>query len=72
MHILYIYICRYTYMHMYTYVCIYVYIYESFPGGSGVKNLPADAGATGDSGSITVSGRSPQGSHGNPPQYILA
>ena len=74
----------YTHIHTYTYMCIhmkicacvciyaYVYIFKGFPGGSGVKNLPADAGATGDSGLITVSGRSPQGSHGNPPQYILA
>ena len=30
-----------------------------FPGGSVVKNLPANAGDTGDAGSIPGSGRSP-------------
>ena len=34
-----------------------------------VKNLPASAGATGDEGSIPVSGRSPAGGYGNPFQY---
>ena len=38
--------------------------------GSVVKNLPASAGATGDEGSIPVSGRSPGGGgNGNPLQY---
>ena len=37
-----------------------------FPGGSVVKNLPANAG---DSGSIRVSGKSPEGGNGNPLQY---
>ena len=37
-----------------------------FPGGSAVKNLPADAG---DVGSTPGSGRSPGGGHGNPLQY---
>ena len=37
-----------------------------FPGGSVVKNLPADAG---DVGSILGSGRSPGEGNGNPPQY---
>ena len=37
-----------------------------FPGGSVVKNLPANAG---DVGSTPGSGRSPGGGHGNPPQY---
>ena len=32
---------------------------EGFPGGSVVKNLPANAGATGDAGSIPGLGRSP-------------
>ena len=40
-----------------------------FPGGSMVKNLPANAGATGDVGSIAGSGRSPGGGNGNPLQY---
>ena len=34
-----------------------------------VKNLPADAGDTGDPASIPGSGRSPRGRHGNPLQY---
>ena len=34
-----------------------------------VKNPPADAGDTGDSGSIPGSGKSPGGRHGNPLQY---
>ena len=37
-----------------------------FPGGTAVKNLPANAGFA---GSITGSGRSPEGGHGNPLQY---
>ena len=34
-----------------------------------VKNPPANAGDTGDRGSIPVSGRCPGGGHGNPLQY---
>ena len=37
-----------------------------FPGGSVVKNLPANAGIA---GSIPGSGRSPGGGNGNPLQY---
>ena len=37
-----------------------------FPGGSVVKNPPANAG---DVGSIPGWGRSPGGGHGNPLQY---
>ena len=37
-----------------------------FPGGSVVKNLPANAG---DTGSIPEWGRSPGGGNGNPLQY---
>ena len=41
-----------------------------FPGGVlVVKNLPANAGDTGDTGSIPGSGRSPGGGHGNPLWY---
>ena len=40
-----------------------------FPGSSVVKNLPANAGAVGDSGSIPGSGRSPRVRNGNPLQY---
>ena len=34
-----------------------------------VKNLPANAGDTGDAGLIPGSGRYPGGGHGNPLQY---
>ena len=34
-----------------------------------VKNLPANAGAAGDTGSISGSGRSPEEGNGSPPQY---
>ena len=34
-----------------------------------VKNLPANARATGDVGLIPGSGKSPGGGHGNPLQY---
>ena len=43
-----------------------VRISQGFPGGSVVKNQPANAG---DSGLIPVSGRSYGGGHGNPLQY---
>ena len=39
-----------------------------FPGGSVVKNLPANAGDIRDMGSIPGSGRSP-GGHGSPLQH---
>ena len=41
----------------------------AFPGGSVVKNLPVDAGDTGDLGLIPGLGRSPGGVNGNPVQY---
>ena len=40
-----------------------------FPGGSEVKNPPANAGGIGDVGLIPGSGRSPRGGNGNPLQY---
>ena len=40
-----------------------------FPGGSVVKNLPANAGDIKDSGFIPGSGRSRGGRHGSPLQY---
>ena len=40
-----------------------------FPGGSVVKNLPANIGDTGDTGSIPETGRSPGAGNGNPLQY---
>ena len=39
-----------------------------FPGGSVVKNPPANAGAAGDMGSIPELERSPGGGNGNPLQ----
>ena len=40
-----------------------------FPGGSVVKNQPANAGDTGDTGSIPGWGRFPGRGNGNPLQY---
>ena len=40
-----------------------------FPGGSLVKNPPANAGDPGDMGSIPGLGRPPGGGHGNPLWY---
>ena len=40
-----------------------------FPGSSVVKNPPANAGDTGDTGSIPGSGRSSGGGNGNPFQF---
>ena len=40
-----------------------------FPGGSVVKNPPANAGNIRDVGFIPGLGRSPGGGHGNPLQY---
>ena len=42
---------------------------KGFPGGSVVRNLPANAGAAGDVGSTPGSGRFPGGGNGNPLQY---
>ena len=39
-----------------------------FPGGAAVKNPPANAGDTGDVGSILGLGRSPGAGNGNPLQ----
>ena len=40
-----------------------------FPSDTVVKNLPANTGDSGNSGSIPRLGRSPGGRHGNPLQY---
>ena len=40
-----------------------------FPGGAAVKNLPANAGDTGDAGSIPGLKRSPGKGNDNPLQY---
>ena len=42
---------------------------QDFPGDSVVKNLPANAGAAGDAGSVPGLGRSPGEGNGNPLQY---
>ena len=42
---------------------------QGFPGGSAVKNPPANAKATGDMGSIPGLGISPGGGNGNPLRY---
>ena len=55
-----LYVCVYTYIH------IYIYVYSGFPGGSVVKNPPANAG---DMGSIPVLGRPPEEGNDNPLQY---
>jgi len=52
-------------------VRIFRYIREKmvFPGGSVVKNLPANAGDAGDASLIPGLGRSPGVGNGNPLQY---
>ena len=40
------------------------------PGGSGVKNPPADAGHAGDAGLIPELGRFPAGGSGNIPVFL--
>ena len=45
------------------------YISVCFPGGTVVKNPPANAQDTGHVGSIPGSGRSPGEGNGNPLQY---
>ena len=51
---------------MYIIIIIYYALYWGFPCGFVVKNLPANAGDTRDSGSIPGSGRSPGKGNGNP------
>ena len=69
-------------MLLFTYLSIYereilnyfIQIYYSqlgFPGGSVVKNLPANAGASRDMGSTPGSGRSPGGENGNQPTPVF-
>ena len=60
----------FTHMHIILLWCIYIYIsVVCVPGGSTVKNPPANAGDTGDVSSTPRSERSPGGGHGNPLQY---
>ena len=47
---------------------VLTYMRKGFPGGSAVKNSPANAGDPRDMGSLPGSGRSPGGGHGNPLQ----
>ena len=42
---------------------------RSFPGGTMVKNPPANAGDAGDAGLTPGSGRSPGGGNSSPLQY---
>ena len=42
---------------------------DGLPGGTVVKNPPANAGDAGDEGSIPGSGRPSGGGNGNPLQY---
>ena len=48
-------------------ICVLLAHLRGFPGGSRVKNPPANAGATGNASSIPESGRVPGGGNGNPP-----
>ena len=50
-------------------ICIALPIQLDFPGGSAIKNLPANVGDTGDEGLILGSGRSPGEGNGNPLQH---
>ena len=49
--------------------CVHLTQPSGAPGDAVVKNLPANAGDTGDVGSIPASGRSPGEGNGNPLQY---
>ena len=44
-------------------------VYLSFPGSTGVKNMPANAEDSGDVSSVSGSGRSPRWGNGNLLQY---
>ena len=44
-------------------------LFMGFPGGTVVKNLPANAGDTGDAGLIPGLGRSPEEGNVNASQY---
>ena len=64
-------VIQFIYIDKYTHICVYKYTYThmDFPGGSVVKNLPANAGATGDVGSIPGLGRSLGKGNGDQLQY---
>ena len=54
-----------------TFIKHLLYANGGFPGGPVVKNLPANAGDTGDEGSIPGPGRSPEGGNGNTLHFYL-
>ena len=60
-----IYLSAWLYMHIYS----HLHNYRVFPGGSVVKNTPANAGNSRDPGLIRGSGRSPGKGNGNLLQY---
>ena len=54
-------VCVYVCIYIYAYICVYIYLHKhtyGLPGGSVVKNLPADAK---ELGAIPGFGRSPGG-----------
>ena len=57
-------VCVHKYIHIYIYTN--THIYKGFPGGSVVKNLPANAG---DRDSVPGLGRSPGEGNDKPLQY---
>ena len=75
MYIEYILLPIYNYIYIYThiYICMYIHIYThicmGFPGGTVVKNLLANAGDTGDVGSVHGLRRSPGEQNDYPLQY---
>ena len=52
------------------YAFTHTHTHTRFPGGTVVKNLPANARDTRDLGSIPGSGRSPGGGNGYPPSLL--
>ena len=68
--------CIYLYVHacyiQYLYLpmlCTPIHTHTGFPGGTVVKNLPANAGDSGDVGLIPGLGRPPREGNGYPLQY---
>ena len=59
---------HYSYITSFHIICVHIYVYGASQAALGVKNLPASAADTGDSGSIPGSGRCPGGGHGDPLQ----
>ena len=69
-------LCKLPYIYIYIYICIYTHTHTHThthsPGGSVVKNLPANAGDVGDAGLIPGLGRFPGEGNGYPlPYYCL-